>query len=226
MSEADARRGGTAPLWRSRTACATSVARFETTWRRTCSEPSFVRNCGWTREFALRTLRRSPLFAVVAVLTIGARHRREHRDLQRDRRRAAALAPLSVRRPHGVDLEQQLARRARQDGGRGAGVLRPQGSASRARRRGRHHAPDRRPSSADGGEPERAHGVRRHAEHLRSARDDAGDRTSVRRRRRNAGGAARHRPQSCALDATVRRRSENPRAYGHRRRICHAPSSA
>ena len=44
--------------------------------------------------YALRTLRRSPAFAIVSVAHTGARHRRQHGDLQRRAERPAEAAPV------------------------------------------------------------------------------------------------------------------------------------
>jgi hypothetical protein len=43
-------------------------------------------------RYALRAYRRSPIFAAVAICFAGARHRRQHCHLQRDRRAAAEAA--------------------------------------------------------------------------------------------------------------------------------------
>ena len=67
----------------SRGACAPS-----TCWRRTSA--SRCATCASTRRYT-----------AVVLLTLGARHRRQHRDLQRRPRRAAAAAALRQRRPAG-----------------------------------------------------------------------------------------------------------------------------
>ena len=51
-------------------------------------------------RYALRSLQRHRVFALTAILTLGSRHRRQHRDLQRRQRRAAPAAAVPRPRPH------------------------------------------------------------------------------------------------------------------------------
>ena len=81
---------------RDRGACAPS-----TRWRRTSASP-------------LRNLRKYPGYTAVVLLTLGARHRRQHRDLQRRPRRAAAAAAVRARRSAGRGPPAGAADRRRQ----------------------------------------------------------------------------------------------------------------
>ena len=163
-------------------------------------------------RFALRNLRKYPSYTAIVLLTLGARHRRQHRDLQRRPRRAAAAAALRQRRPAGRGPPAGAEDRRRQRRRLGEGDRRlPR--ADRRARRGRRVPPDVvQPARPRRGvaRPDR----RRLGQLLRRARRDADARPDLPRRRRReerAGGAgAQLRLLAAARSAAIPASSAAP----------------